>query len=132
MKKGILAILILLMVSVMGLIVAFGDTSVPGSPDDPVVTKSYVDSKLSYSVLRLQQGQRLVGGEGAEIIVRSGEVTAIDNGKDGISDITGGYDLKTGAICKTNHLLLIPRSDGRGVTAVTEAYIMIRGAYTLN
>ena len=130
MKKGLL--IILLMVSAMSLMVAFGDTSVPGSPEDPVVTKSYVDSKLAYAVLHLQQGQRLIGGEGTEIIVRSGEVTAIDNGKDGISDITGGYDLKSGAICKANHLLLVPRSDGRGITAATETYIMIRGTYTLN
>jgi len=116
----------------MSLMVAFGDTSIPGSPDDPVVTKSYVDSKLAYAVLHLQQGQRLIGGEGTEIIVRSGEVTAIDNGKDGISDITGGSDLKSGVICKANHLILVPRSDGRGITAASEAYIMIRGTYTLN
>ncbi len=132
MKKGLWAILILIMVTGMSLVVAFGDTSVPGSPEDPVVTKSYVDSKLSYAVLRLQPGQRLIGGEGTEIIVRSGEVKAIDNGKDGVSDITGGQDLKSGAVCKTNHLLLIPRSDGRGVVASTEAYIMIRGTYKLN
>lgn len=132
MKRWCLLILVLLMVTGMGLIVAFGDTSVPGSPDDPVVTKSYVDSKLAYSVLHMQKDQRLIGGEGTEIIVRSGEVKAIDNGKDGVSDITGGNDLKSGAICKTNHLLLVPRSDGRGITAATEAYIMIRGPYTLN
>ena len=132
MKKGLWAILILIMVAGMTLVVAFGDTSVPGSPEDPVVTKSYVDSKLSYAVLQLQTGQRLIGGEGTEIIVRSGEVKAIDNGEDGISDITGGQDLKSGTICKSNHLLLVPRSDGRGITAATEAYLRIRGTYTLN
>lgn len=132
MKKGLWALLILIMVAGLSLMVAFGDTSVPGSPQDPVVTKSYVDSKLSYAVLRLQSGQKLIGGEGTEIIVRSGEVKAIDNGEDGISDITGGQDLKSGITCKVNHLLLVPRNDGRGIRAVTEAYIMIRGTYTLN
>lgn len=125
-------VFVLLIATAMSIVMAFGDTSVPGSPEDPVVTKSYVDSKLAYAVLHMQQGQKLIGGEGTEIIVRSGEVTAIDNGKDGVSDITGGNDLKSGAICKTNHLLLVPRNDGRGITAATEAYIMIRGPYTLN
>lgn len=124
--------LILLIVTAMSLIIAFGDTSVPGSTEDPVVTKSYVDSKLAYAVLHLLEGQALIGGEGTEIIVRSGEVKAIDNGIDGISDITAAMDLKSGTICKANHLLLVPRNDGRGITAVTEAYIMIRGPYTLN
>lgn len=132
MKKSILLILVLLLVTVMSLVVAFGDTAVPGSQEDPVVTKSYVDSKLAYEVRHMQKGQKLIGGEGTEIIVRSGEVKAIDNGVDGLSDITGGTDLKSGVICKVNHLLLVPRSDGRGITAETEAYILVRGTYTLN
>jgi hypothetical protein len=132
MKRVGFGVLVLLLILSIGWMTAFGDTSIPGSTDDPVVTKSYVDSRLSYKVLQLQPGQTVIGGEGTEIIVRGGEVTAIDNGANGISDITGGQDLRTGQPCKTNHLLLVPRSDGRGVKASTEAYIMIRGSYTLN
>jgi hypothetical protein len=132
MKRVGLGFLVLLLFLSIGWITAFGNTTIPGSTEDPVVTKSYVDSKLAYQVLQLQVGQIVIGGEGTEIIVRSGEVTAIDNGANGISDITGGQDLRTGQLCKTNHLLLVPRNDGRGVKALTEAYIMVRGSYTLN
>lgn len=125
----------------------------PGSESDPVVTKSYVDQKItelkkslssgsgsqgeeggayeSYTAVNVPAGKRLIGGEGAEFILRSGEALAIDNGKDGVSDLTGGADLKSGQAVAKNHLLLIPRDDGRGIEAKGELWVMIRGAYTL-
>ncbi len=122
-------------------------TYTPGSSQDPVVTKSYVDSKLaelktligqgtggngsSYAPLQIIAGKTLLGGEGTEIILRSGEATAIDNGANGISDITAGKDIRTGEPIVQNHLLLIPREDGRGLKATTEIWVLIRGSYQL-
>ena len=131
MKGRFLIAVIFVAVLMFSLFTAFGDTTIPGGPDDPVVTKSYVDSRLAFKVLNLKEGQKLIGAEGTEIIVRSGEMTAIDNGANGVSDITQGVDLMTGAKCKTNHFLLIPRSDGRGIKALTESFVMGRGDYTL-
>ena len=118
--------------------------SEPGSEADPVVTKSYVDNQIAqlksggtgaatgtYQPIQLTAGQKLIGGEGTEIILRSGEATAIDNGANGVSDVTGAGDLMTGQPVALNHLLLIPRNDGRGILAGTEAYVMVRGTYTL-
>lgn len=118
-------------VLILGLGLAFGAVSNPGSETDPVVTKSYVDTKVSYQPLRLEAGQKLIGDEGTEMILRSGEATAVDNGANGVSDITAGKDLMTGNIVTANHLLLIPRKDGRGIVVSTEAWIMIRGNYTI-
>ncbi len=133
MNKTLILLIALFVIATAGLVVAFGDTAAtPGSTEDPVVTKSYVDAKTVYQVVHMQAGQKMVGKAGTELIVRSGEVTAIDNGVDGLSDITGGTDLKTGTTCKINHLLLVPRDDGRGVKAGTEAYVMVRGGFTLN
>jgi len=112
----------------------------PGTSDDPLVSKSYVDAQIasvkstsaaSYSVVHVSAGQKVIGKEGTEIIVRSGSVSAIDNGVNGISDLTTGYELMTGYTAGVNHLLLIPRDDGRGIKALTEAYLMIRGGYTI-
>ena len=125
--------------------VSTASTYTPGSSGDPVVTKSYVDTKLaeikalitqgeggtsaSYVPLRLDAGKTLLGGEGTEIILRSGEATGIDNGANGISDITAGKDMRTGEALSLNHLFLIPREDGRGIRATTEIWVLIRGSY---
>ncbi len=112
-------------------IAAFGSASTPGSSDDPLVSKSYVDAALSYEVVHVMAGQSIIGGAGTEMILRSGEATAIDNGANGVSDITSGADLMSGTKIETNHLLLVPRADGRGILTSTECYVMVRGEYTL-
>lgn len=129
MKKAVLTGIITVLV--LGIGVASGAVATPGSSEDPVVTKSYVDVKVSYSPVKMEIGQVLIGDEGTEIILRSGEATAIDNGVNGVSDITAGKDLMSGNQVVSNHLLLIPRKDGRGIQVSTEAWVMVRGSYTV-
>ncbi len=133
MKKRSLIIILTIVLTLAAFftLIVFGDTGSPGSEGDPLVTKSYVDEAVSYTPVQLNAGQILIGGEGTEIILRSGIATAIDNGANGVSDITAGADLMTGADIGLNHLLLIPRDDGRGITAVTEIWVMVRGNYTV-
>lgn len=143
MKKIVTGLAIVIAVFGLTAAAAAAATSTPGSEEDPVVTKSYVDSQIAqikggsagststYQPVRLTPGQKMIGGEGTEIILRSGEATAIDNGANGVSDVTGAKDLMTGQTVSLNHLLLIPRNDGRGILAGTEAYVMVRGTYTL-
>ena len=101
----------------------------PGDSNDPVVTKSYVDKRGAFAPLHLSAGQSLIGGEGAEIILRSGEAAAIATGKNGVSDMTDGRDISAGQAIGLNHHLLVPRADGRGIRVSTEAWVMIRGDY---
>mgnify|MGYP006920928333 FL=1 len=91
-----------------------------------------MDTKFTYAPIQLTAGQKLIGSEGTEIILRSGEATAIDNGANGVSDITAGADLMTGTQVAVSHLLLVPRSDGRGITAITDIWVMVRGDYEIN
>lgn len=141
MKRVVAGLVIIFSIFALTVFAAAAADS-PGSEGDPVVTKSYVDSQIAqlkggdvssgtYKAVQLTAGQRMIGGEGTEIILRSGEATAIDNGANGVSDVTGGADLMTGQRIGLNHLLLIPRNDGRGLLALTEAYVMVRGSYTI-
>ncbi len=136
--------------------VAFATNFTPGSEEDPVVTlsyvnnqidalRAYVDSKVSspgvntgeantmaaYEILNLKNNQKLMGRESTEIILRSGEAEAIDNGVNGISDLTEGKDLLSGDPIIENHLLIVPRDDGRGIKAITEIYVMVKGGYEI-
>lgn len=119
----------------------------PGSEDDPVVTKSYVDKKIaelqknmgagtdeaaaSFKVIEVQAGKKVIGDEGTEMILRGGSATAIDNGVDGISDVTSGTDLTQGMEIPRNHHLLVPRTDGRGIYTKQLSWIMVKGSYSI-
>lgn len=125
---------------------ADGVGGVPGSVDDPVVTKSYVDQQIqaagggggasTLKVVELNPGQTLYGFEGTEFIVRTGTVQAVAGNKgDGLTDLTAGVDLKGGVIVGYNHLLLIARSDNRGLRPAAGykgvSHVMVRGKYEL-
>lgn len=127
----------------------------PGTDGDPLVTQSYVDSKINglkatiddlnkqleaqkkyatFTVVNLKAGQQLIAGASSEIIVRSGKVTAISgtNG-DGLADVTSDTSKTyyTGNAVPVNHLILISRDDGRGIKAANEVYILFKGTYTI-
>lgn len=131
MKKSIIIAMSVLIVLSLGVSMALAGSDEPGSEGDPVVTKSYVDSKTAYTPISLTAGQKLIGGEGCEIILRSGEASAIGNSSNGVSDVTAGMDLMSGAYVGANHLLLVPRNDGRGIYAITDIWVMVRGTYTI-
>jgi hypothetical protein len=143
-KKTAALCLAVLLCAVMTAAVRAAGAS-PGSEDDPVVTKSYVDKQISAALapqpygagsgvflpVEVAAGQKLIGGAGAEIILRSGEAVIISGESNGVSDLTGGLDLLAGAPVQPNHLLLVPRDDGRGLAAHSGLWVMVRGAYTL-
>ena len=88
-------------------------------------------ASAAYAPLQLRAGEILVGAEGTELIPRSGTSVAYTSVTDGVSDITIGRDLKSGETLSLNHLLIVPRGDGRGVKAVTNAWFLVRGEYTI-
>ena len=86
---------------------------------------------VDYTVLHLTKGQSVVGG--CELILRSGTAEALCPGANGLSDLTVGADLPDKTVIEPNHLLLVPRDDGRGITVTSaEAYVMVRGTYKIN
>lgn len=112
----------------------------PGTSSDPLVTKSYVesyvDSKLKdqpaqsaagWQVITIQAGQTFAGYGGTEFVLRAGKAVAIDPSTSGILDMTAGSNVKAGQTIPANHLLLTPKSDGRGFKATTKVIIMCNG-----
>ncbi len=118
----------------------------PGSEEDPVVSvsylenvfmgkvQSYIDQKAGaqYEVVSLKQGQTLKAQKGTEMILRMGTATVIASQKGGLSDVTGGVDIADGGAMPSNHLLISPLDDGRGIIATeAEVLVMVRGGYTI-
>lgn len=131
-------------------------TSQPGTADDPVVTKSYVDQAIQKAIggggsttptepsspsasdelkiVVVKPGQRLVAGAGTEFIVRSGKAVVYSADANGVADLTAGQDLANGAAITNNHLLSFPR-ESRGIeVAQGNKYnltVMVRGNYNI-
>lgn len=106
-------------------------TIVPGSDADPLVTQSYVDQFHGLVVLEMSPGQKLECNGGTQVIVRSGTARAVASAQGGVCDVTGGKDLAQGERVALNHLLIVPRTDGRGIIAETNLFVMVRGPHAL-
>lgn len=87
---------------------------------------------VPFRSINLQPGQSITFDAGAEFILRSGSATAIAPSADvGIPDVTAGRDVLNGQSIGQNHLMIIPRTDGRGVIFHSSSWIMVRGGYTI-
>ena len=163
-----------------------GEAFDPGSQNDPLVSKSYVDRRINeilsivqgkpttsnpdislnneelleqvdlliqfrlkesgitsnqesdtvtevqehtYEVVEAKKGQKIIGEQGTEIILRSGKAVAIASELGGLQDITAGSDVRQGKSIPQYHLILIPRADGRGFEMTADGWLMIRGKY---
>ena len=85
----------------------------------------------SFEVVVVQEGQTILGKQSTEMIVRSGIAQAVASGAGGLQDITSGEDIGEGNEVPKNHLVLIPREDGRGLRATKKLTVMVRGGYTI-
>lgn len=87
-----------------------------------------------FVALELTANQKLMTGESAEIIMRGGTAKAIGGAGGGLSDITSGTgaDINTDQDIPLNHLLLVSRDDGRGISIVSKkAWVLVKGPYTI-
>ena len=127
----------------------------PGTPADPMVSRSYVDARIAeleaqiaqiatsgggttgeaqavsrelFTVVRAEPGTTLIGGASTEIILRYGHATAV-SGVNGLANVTSGHDLMNGQRVPLNHLLIVPQPDGRGMHFHTNGYLMIKGDF---
>lgn len=174
MKKFVLAAEIIFATCLLAGGTVFAATV--GTESDPLVSKSYVDSKIEqvltlingngtgggtasvdtdaivnqviekinggelsggsvavdgYVPVSVAVGQTIYGGEGTELILRAGKGEVKVSGVDGIADITTGNELATGAKVTKNHLMIVPRNDGRGVKVTEAAWFLVKGEYEI-
>lgn len=149
-KKTILIVTGLLVIT--GSAVVFSEA---GSQKDPLVTLSYVNNRIEQlknyvdqkiegqesgsnvnqelTIVELKKDEILIGKSGTELILRGGRAKAygVEENR-GLTDITEGLDIDSvNSLIPYNHLLIVPRSDGRGVYAESDAILMVRGDYEI-
>ncbi len=154
-NKAFIFVQLILILTVLIVITVFA--AQPGTADDPIVTKSYVDGRIDELLNAVENGgnipvvipddtvsgdkyvpvhvgvsQKLIGGEGTEIIMRTGRAFAFVPGKEGIINATLGKDLLDSAEINKNNIIIIPRNDGRGIRVVEDAWFIVKGEYTIS
>ena len=151
-RTGLIVLLILLAAGAAAFAV-----SNYGSEDDPLIAKSYLDSVVlpelresmrtevdkaledvrggsgAFTVLTLQNGQRVTCEVGTEILPRIGAAAAYayDSADVALVDTTSSAALKNGDALSANHLYMVTIR-GNGFTAAeNNTKVLISGAYTL-
>ena len=90
---------------------------------------SVSEASPAYTAVTLSPGQTLSGSAGCELILRSGEAICTAGGYPGLVDTTTGGALGGGEALAENHLYLM--TDKRGVSASSEAVLLVRGGYSV-
>ena len=112
--------------------------------------KSYVDSSIAnaslesgaqggvtvegsgaFNVVNVSKGQTIIGDRSCQMILRMGTGNIVATSKGGVADVTAGYDLPDKTPAPSNHLLIVPVDDGRGIKMTSDGIIMICGSYSV-
>jgi len=88
--------------------------------------------QAAYNPVYLEEGQIILGEEGSEFIMRSGNGRAYITGVAGITDITSGREVNDKERISLNHLLVVPRNDGRGIKVSEGTWFLVKGGYKIN
>ena len=102
-----------------------------GNQGNGAETNPEVKPSNTLEIVSIKAGQSIILKSGSEIILRGGKGSIIDSEFGGIVDLTQGVDLRKGYEAPANHLLMIPRSDGRGINAKTDCIFMVTGEYEI-
>ncbi len=105
---------------------------------EPLFPEGTVNTGAKYNVVNLLYGQTLFASvNSCEVIVRSGNTKVVSPfttkwEEQGVSDITDGLEIYNDGKVPTNHSIIIPRDDGRGIVALEGgAWVMVRGDYII-
>ncbi|RCX17864.1 SH3 domain-containing protein [Anaerobacterium chartisolvens] len=149
---------LLLIVSIgFNIILAASDGAAePGSDQDPLVSKSYVDASIEqykkkveelkkqveelksggagtaaqgFESVSIDAGKIVYTGAGTEIVMRSGKAVSVKGQNGGLCDTTSAKDLDNGQALEYNHLVISARDDGRGFKVTGQCWVLIRGGY---
>ncbi|HHU22694.1 MAG TPA: hypothetical protein GXZ52_04645 [Clostridiales bacterium] len=151
---------------VLALIIAAGigayAASNYGTSDDPLITLSYLDNKLTpdlmkqfdlkldstvaelealigsgssadtYKLVTLNKGQVIKGSVGCEILLRIGSAKVSAASTPGLVDLTSGGTLNNGSALTSNHLYLVT-IEGHGISATeSSTKVLVRGSYVMS
>ena len=86
----------------------------------------------TFKVITLQNGQRVVGGIGCEIMLRVGSAVASGNSDPVLIDLVHNTTVASGTALVKNYLYVVTINNQNGFTATADnTKVLIRGTYTI-
>ncbi len=142
-KIGIIAVILIICglgIFQAGMTVGAANSAEPGSVNDPLITKSYLDSYManysggeasaSYVKVTLSKGSTIIGKTGTEILLYSGSANAYAKGSD-LVNVSLGEAVADGLTLGKYCVYVCPDSDA-GLTAVSDVVLFVKGEYSKN
>jgi hypothetical protein len=143
--KNIAIVLVIVIIGSLGIfkagvMVGAAGEAKPGSVNDPLITKSYLESYISslglsgnsaasgYEKVMLKKGSTLVGDEGTEIMLYSGSANAYAKG-DQLVNLTIGEACQDGITLGKYCVYLCPDKSA-GIVAMSDVVVYVKGTYT--
>ncbi|WAM34542.1 coiled-coil domain-containing protein [Caldicellulosiruptor morganii] len=84
-----------------------------------------------YEVIKVPRDKVIVFDQSTEFIVRVGKAISVVSQGTFIIDLTAAKDIGNNVQLPVNHLLLVPRNDGRGFKALSDVWVIINGGYRI-
>ncbi len=99
---------------------------------DDVSDISPDDFRDTFEPMLLKRGETIIAGDSTQIILRSGTARVVSSLAGGLVDATSetNGDLSGNESVPLNHLLIVPRDDGRGIRITSgDAWVMVKGPF---
>ena len=80
----------------------------------------------------LKAGQTLSMGIGCEVLLRLGTANCVSSGTPGLIDMSDSTEIANGKALLKNHLYLCTVDGGRGVKAVSNITVFVRGTHSIS
>ncbi|MBO4264692.1 MAG: hypothetical protein J5922_01255 [Clostridia bacterium] len=92
-----------------------------------------LSENAEFEAISIAFGKTLKPKAACEVILRSGNARVVSPFENqGLSDLTAAKELYDGNSVSLNHLVLIPRADGRAIMAMSDViWVMVRGEYEI-
>ena len=138
-QKILWAAVIFMVVTIVfgiGIKVGAAQDKEPGSVNDPLITKSYLESYLGengggqagYSKVTLKKNQLLIGKEGTEIVLYSGSANTYSTSA-GLVNVSVGEISADGMTLGKYYSYLCPDSE-TGIKAISDTVVFVKGGYS--
>jgi len=102
----------------------------PGTTDDPIISRSYMEIATRYGDVPLKKGEELPIPSGGSFILFDGSVELSGVGDYFVIDLTAGKKFQRGKDITESHLYVVTGGNDLKIVAKNDAHVLVKGGDT--